>query len=632
MDPHHAHNHHAAQQQLSQIHPSPNSVPLQQPQSVSAAGSPSASATAKRGPGRPIATTDNHDLQLKREQARDRQRRKRARDKLAAMEREVVPMETGGSGDGIMKGDNGNGNGKADGGGEGGSGNGNGNGNGNHGTVAGVSNEAMMTRVLALALADGMDMEGMAPDKRRRIEAGLSAGSDTPISLAQLVIEQQHQRQQQPQQQQHDRLSSSTPINNAPAAKRPRLHHSMSQSESSMSGGARPSSLLVDVPEPPAPPTEEELKRERVKKAARERQRKHRAMMKAKRMSQADDEIDEARSGNAGPSSSTVLYAHMHPHAAGQQTYLTDEQMMYQDHVVAAMRAQAQMDAALAVAASSASPNNHDTDEAAQYEDTQPQERPPRLVAPRAPPAAIPAPPPLPLPSLQSHPPPHETQGQAFAKTMFLALACAPMLKPHMMRTLHMTEADFPAVEQVVASAWDHWDHIRRITAQVQAPPLQPPAHQPTLGPTGAQHAPPPEVRPPPAVPGPSSVQPSPADYFRERFQRTLSQPSPYQQQQQQQQPPPSSLLTTVAGPSISADGDPAPATGVKSPTRRLSSSGKRKHKSIGVKSSHTKPRRSKAAPSGGDDMMNGDLDNNREASSSAQASVLPDYPTSLGS
>ncbi|KAG8998850.1 hypothetical protein FRB93_013417 [Tulasnella sp. JGI-2019a] len=556
MDPHHAHH---TGQIVTQLQPSSTPHVQQLPESSSA----SPGDNAKRGPGRPISATDNHDLKLKREKARDRQRRKRERDKLASLQRDVAPMETEGNGDGVIGDD-----GIADGGGEGGSGGGRG---------AGLNRDTV-AHVLAMAIVDGIDLENMAPDKRGRLEAGLS--SSAPISLGQFVAQQHRQHQ-------HERLPSPSPAL-PPTPKRQKLHQSTSHSESSMSASGRPpSSLLVNVPEPPPPPTEEELKREKVRQAAKERQRKHRAMMKAKRMSQAQDKVEDTHSGQAGPPSA-IMYAQMHPHPAGQQSLVTEEQVLYQDHMVAAIHAQAQMHAALATAASSSTTNNQAEKELPPQTHNESQSQ--QMMHRPLPPSMPPPPPSLPFPTQQPHSQ-HETPGQSFAKTMFLALACAPMLKPHMMKTLHMTDADFPAVEQVIASAWDHWDHIRRISAQPPAPPAPPmpqgAAQESRAGPQPAYHLPAP---PAPPLPGSASAQPTAADYFRERFQRTLAQPSPYHQ------PLPSSLVTPATGSSNSAEAPLAPST--RPSTRNVSSAAKRQRKSSGAPSS-TKPRQSKTRQPG---------------------------------
>ena len=56
-------------------------------------------------------------------------------------------------------------------------------------------------------------------------------------------------------------------------------------------------------------------------------------------------------------------------------------------------------------------------------------------------------------------PPPNATPGQSFANTLLLALSCSPVLKGHVMRTLHVSNPDFASLEQVIAEAWDRWDH-----------------------------------------------------------------------------------------------------------------------------------------------------------------------------
>ena len=49
--------------------------------------------------------------------------------------------------------------------------------------------------------------------------------------------------------------------------------------------------------------------------------------------------------------------------------------------------------------------------------------------------------------------------GQTFASTLLLSFSCAPLLKAHLMRTLHMNNEELASLEPVLAEAWERWDH-----------------------------------------------------------------------------------------------------------------------------------------------------------------------------
>lgn len=49
--------------------------------------------------------------------------------------------------------------------------------------------------------------------------------------------------------------------------------------------------------------------------------------------------------------------------------------------------------------------------------------------------------------------------GQTFASTLLLSFSCAPLLKQHLLRTLSMTNEELASLEPIIAEAWDHWDH-----------------------------------------------------------------------------------------------------------------------------------------------------------------------------
>jgi hypothetical protein len=67
------------------------------------------------------------------------------------------------------------------------------------------------------------------------------------------------------------------------------------------------------------------------------------------------------------------------------------------------------------------------------------------------------------IPTGHPPPPPSAGPGQIFANTLLLALACAPMLKMHLMRTFSIAQEDMPSLEHTLADAFDHWNHeVRR--------------------------------------------------------------------------------------------------------------------------------------------------------------------------
>lgn len=56
-------------------------------------------------------------------------------------------------------------------------------------------------------------------------------------------------------------------------------------------------------------------------------------------------------------------------------------------------------------------------------------------------------------------PQPHTTPGQTFASMLLLSFSCAPLLKQHLLRTLHMSDEELISFEPIIAAAWDHWDN-----------------------------------------------------------------------------------------------------------------------------------------------------------------------------
>ena len=54
------------------------------------------------------------------------------------------------------------------------------------------------------------------------------------------------------------------------------------------------------------------------------------------------------------------------------------------------------------------------------------------------------------------------TGGQTFASTLLLSFSCSPLLKQHLLRTLHMTNEELASLEPILSAAWDQWDHAVR--------------------------------------------------------------------------------------------------------------------------------------------------------------------------
>lgn len=137
---------------------------------------------------------------------------------------------------------------------------------------------------------------------------------------------------------------------------------------------------------------EEAAKKERIRTAARERQRKHRASVKAKRMAELGMAIVNAGGGVEQTAVGYVLNEH------GQyEPVMEDPNGGHHPH------------------------------------------------APHEPPFPVPQ--------------PHTTPGQTFASTLLLSFSCAPLLKQHLLRTLHMSDEELASFEPIIAAAWDHWDH-----------------------------------------------------------------------------------------------------------------------------------------------------------------------------
>ncbi|KAJ6602513.1 hypothetical protein DFH09DRAFT_1354843 [Mycena vulgaris] len=240
-----------------------------------------------------------------------------------------------------------------------------------------------------------------------------------------------------------------------------------------------PDSYLNNTPPNSAPPEDnlspdEQARRERVRAAARERQRKHRQLVKQRKMR----ELGLDMGNEIMPGMDEV---HYRVNAEGQY-----QQVMA--HEIQQQQAQAQAQAA----------HQHHLQQQAAHAQAQGQS------APQGEP---------PFPQGPAH------GGQTFATTLLLSFSCAPLLKQHLLRTLNMTNDELASLEPIIAEAWDRWDHGRRIGydhAQQQQEQGFPPGGVPVPVPGGAA------PYPPPYAPGAAG------DDFRGRFQRVMTVPAPF--------------------------------------------------------------------------------------------------------
>lgn len=96
--------------------------------------------------------------------------------------------------------------------------------------------------------------------------------------------------------------------------------------------------------------------------------------------------------------------------------------------------------------------------------------------------------------------------GQTFASTLLLSFSCAPVLKSHLLRTLHMTNEELASLEPVIAAAWDQWNHERRMYATQASSSKAEPA------------------------PVPYQANNPASNEFRARFRHSIAVPVPFQQ------------------------------------------------------------------------------------------------------
>ncbi|KAF8170632.1 hypothetical protein K438DRAFT_1853539 [Mycena galopus ATCC 62051] len=201
---------------------------------------------------------------------------------------------------------------------------------------------------------------------------------------------------------------------------------------------------------PPAPEAElspdEQARRERVRAAARERQRKHRQLVKQRKMRELGLDM-----GNdiMGPGMEGEVHYRVGPDGQYQQVLPPD---------IAAQQA-----------------HQHLIAQAQQHAQQQQQQQ-------GGPSQSEP-----PFPQGPAH------GGQTFATTLLLSFSCAPLLKQHLLRTLNMTNDELASLEPVIAEAWDRWDQARRMRYD-----------HPDGFPPGQPYPPPPGTYPGPGGPPPT--------------------------------------------------------------------------------------------------------------------------------
>ncbi|TCD66796.1 hypothetical protein EIP91_000932 [Steccherinum ochraceum] len=128
--------------------------------------------------------------------------------------------------------------------------------------------------------------------------------------------------------------------------------------------------------------------------------------------------------------------------------------------------------------------------------------------------------------------------GQTFASTLLLSFSCAPLLKQHLLRTLSMTNEELASLEPIIASAWDQWDQQRRMHyGHIPANAPKPPEPEQQATPTFSmpEHAGGSGTMQPSASTlsnAAASMSQNPfahdSNDFRTRFHRPLVAPSPF--------------------------------------------------------------------------------------------------------
>ncbi|KAJ7641388.1 hypothetical protein FB45DRAFT_862583 [Roridomyces roridus] len=198
-------------------------------------------------------------------------------------------------------------------------------------------------------------------------------------------------------------------------------------------GSYQPEYTPAPAPHPDANMTPEELaRREKVRAAARERQRKHRQLVKARKMR----ELGMDMGNEIMPGMEEV---HYRVNADGHY-----EQVLAQDlHAVQAVQA-AQV------------AHVHALQQQAQAQGD----------------AQFP-----------------QSGGLTFATTILLSLSGSPLLKQHLLRSLNMTNDELASLEPAIAETWERWDQARRM--RYEHPEGFPPSGAPPIPPGGPAYTPP---------------------------------------------------------------------------------------------------------------------------------------------
>ncbi|KAF5390145.1 hypothetical protein D9757_003762 [Collybiopsis confluens] len=219
----------------------------------------------------------------------------------------------------------------------------------------------------------------------------------------------------------------------------------------------QPNSASLHSPVPPPPPPlpppprnepqltpEEESRRDRVRAAARDRQRKHRALVKQRKMRELGMDMGNDIPGT--PHDSPVG-------APGQIAYTVDPQAGFHAAMI--------------------SPPPPGMISQPLSDDPNATSFTPNLAA-------------------QGH------GGQMFATTLLLSFSCAPLLKQHLLNSLQMSNEELASLEPIIADAWDQWDRQRRqpqqpfdasqptYAAQQSFVPNQPSSAPPDVNPASA--------------------------------------------------------------------------------------------------------------------------------------------------
>ncbi|KAJ6589153.1 hypothetical protein B0H19DRAFT_1248709 [Mycena capillaripes] len=157
---------------------------------------------------------------------------------------------------------------------------------------------------------------------------------------------------------------------------------------------------------------------------------------------------------------------------------------------------------------------------------------------------------------------PNQNNAQTFATTLLISFACTPALKQNLLSILNITNDELASVEPYLAEAWDRWEQARRL--RYEHPDGFPPGAVPVpisnpisaSVPPGAPPNSQPGYPPPPGYPGGAGAPT--ADDFRGRFQRAvMTVPTPFHQAFGA---PPANGVDTV-------DGDARDGTGTHTPS-----------------------------------------------------------------